>query len=258
MAKLIACEAGGNKLDELLVGAVLVNRWKDEQGRFGNTLIEVISQGNGKQYSTWASGAFQNATPTQRDYESAQQVLSGEFTIPKNVLFQSQSALGKLWLRNENAGPGNPHYYCWPNAEELATTDWAGNPAKKSSEILAWAQSLDGIGKEGSLVITPVIDIGDTTSQIPLSTINSDYKLYTVQNFDVRTAIAAMQKVVDKDSNWLVTLLGDAFDSILGQIGNFLMLWSSYFQAIVFSTQKECESLKMCPTRMRTILCIRR
>ena len=229
VAKLIACEAGGNKLDELLVGAVLVNRWKDEQGRFGNTLIEVISQGNGKQYSTWASGAFQNATPTQRDYESAQQVLSGEFTIPKNVLFQSQSALGKLWLRNENAGPGNPHYYCWPNAEELATTDWAGNPAKKSSEILAWAQSLDGIGKEGSLVITPVIDIGDTTSQIPLSTINSDYKLYTVQNFDVRTAIAAMQKVVDKDSNWLVTLLGDAFDSILGQIGNFFNAMEQLF-----------------------------
>ena len=60
VAKLIACEAGANKLDELLVGAVLVNRWKDEQGRFGSTLIEVISQGNGKQYSTWASGAFQN------------------------------------------------------------------------------------------------------------------------------------------------------------------------------------------------------
>ena len=120
VAKLIACEAGANKLDELLVGAVLVNRWKDEQGRFGSTLIEVISQGNGKQYSTWASGAFQNATPTQRDYESAQQVLSGEFTIPKNVLFQSQKALGKLWLRNENVGPGNPHYYCWPKAEAIS------------------------------------------------------------------------------------------------------------------------------------------
>jgi len=221
VAKLIACEAGGNKLDELLVGAVLVNRWKDEQGRFGNTLIEVISQGNGKQYSTWASGAFQNATPTQRDYESAQQVLSGEFTIPKNILFQSQSVLGKLWLRNENAGPGNPHYYCWPNSEELATTDWAGNPAKKSSEILAWAQALDGIGSEGSSVITPVIDVGDSMPQSSPDAIDSDYKLYAVQNFDVRTAIGAMQKVIDRDSNWLETLFGDAFDSVLGQVGNF-------------------------------------
>lgn len=221
VAKLIACEAGANKLDELLVGAVLVNRWKDEQGRFGSTLIEVISQGNGKQYSTWASGAFQNATPTQRDYESAQQVLSGEFTIPKNVLFQSQKALGKLWLRNENVGPGNPHYYCWPKAEELATTDWAGNPAKKPSEIVAWAQSLDGIGKEGNPVITPMIDTGDTTPQIFPEQINSDYKLYAVRNFDVQTAIGAMQKAVDKNSNWLATALGDAFDAMLGQVTNF-------------------------------------
>ncbi len=229
VAKLIACEAGGNKLDELLVGAVLVNRWKDEQGRFGNTLIEVISQGNGKQYSTWASGAFQNAAPTQRDYESARQVLSGEFTIPKNILFQSQSVLGKLWLRNENAGPGNPHYYCWPNSEELATTDWAGNPAKKSSEILAWAQTLDGIGGEGSSVITPVIDVGDAMPQSSPDVIDSDYKLYAVQNFDVRTAIGAMQKVIDKDSNWLEMLLGDAFDSILGQVGNFFNAMGQLF-----------------------------
>jgi len=143
LARLIAAEAGPNKLDELMVGSVAVNRVASD--RFPNTFWEVVSQGNGGQYACYADGNFQNAKPTDREIASAVQVLSGQFSIPENVLGQSANVQGKIFMLVDNPGGLVDHYYCaMPNGTAISTVDRYGRPAMSEAQARAKAAELEG------------------------------------------------------------------------------------------------------------------
>ena len=225
MARLIKAEAGHNMLDELMVGAVLVNRFYDKGGAY--TYLQLISAPG--QYACWDNGSFQSAQPSERDYKAAELVLSGEFAIPKNVLFQSQAILGTIWLTNLNnpAAYEGTHYYCLGYGDTIpALEDSFGRPAKTEAETRAWVDTLIqryGGETEGSTVTTPALLLGDAAVAIELDEIYSDYKLYSIRNFDVIAATSNMQKMTDNDASvWgngvIATIIRNALNDILQQI----------------------------------------
>ena len=225
MARLIKAEAGHNMLDELMVGAVLVNRFYDKGGAY--TYLQLISDPG--QYACWDNGSFQSAQPSERDYKAAELVLSGEFAIPKNVLFQSQAILGTIWLTNLNnpAAYEGTHYYCLGYGDTIpALEDSFGRPAKTEAETRAWADTLIqryGGETEGSTVKTPELLLGDAAVAIDFDEIHSDYKLYSIRNFDVIAATSNMQKMTDNDASVLGTgviaiIIRNQLNDILQQV----------------------------------------
>lgn len=155
MAHLIAAEAGNNKLDELMVGAVAVNRWKSSNGRLFDIISAGTGIGNSRQYACfWTDtgeknehgqkiyigdgGTWAKAQPTEREIESAKQVISGEFSLPKNVIFQAQFEQGPIFMYNA------PHYYCCPKGESFANVDSFGKVPLSAEQLQALATQLDG------------------------------------------------------------------------------------------------------------------
>ncbi len=152
LAKLISREAGSNKLDELMVGAVCVNRWKT--GQYGDTLLDAIAWPNA--YSTWKSGAIRTAVPSRRDYESARECLTGAFAIPSNIIGQALFVQGPVWMTTDNrAGGGGTQYYCWSRYQDLSPVDWLGRPAPTPDQARALAASLDRGEGEGEYALQP-------------------------------------------------------------------------------------------------------
>ena len=98
LAKCIAAEAGPNKLDQLMVAAVVMNRIYDS--RFPNTLIGVLTAPG--QYASWSNHSIQNRTPSEQMLSSARQVYSGEFAIPSNVVFQKVGKEGLVYMVVDN------------------------------------------------------------------------------------------------------------------------------------------------------------
>ena len=139
MAHIIEAEAGNSKLDELMVGAVLYNRWKS--GLWGSTLFDCISApGQYACYNTTDGGTWYSKTPTARAVESAKQVISGEFAIPSNIIFQATFTQGNVFMTVA------PHYYCYKSRESLSRTDPWGRVALTAEQLKARASELDGAG----------------------------------------------------------------------------------------------------------------
>lgn len=229
LSKLISAEAGPNKLDELMVGSVVMNRVASPL--FPNTMLEVISQGNGAQYACWSNGSYQNATPTPREIESAKQVLTGEFALPSNIIFQSASMQGNLFHSVVNGTGFYTHHYCYPRRETLATTDRLGRPALSAAQAVELASSLD-TGGGGSIEDTNSEGVDKNAPQL-----SSTDSLYAVNKFDVVTATGALQKVTDKSSfGWLGQQLGQQFDSILDQIHGFFNAIKNIFSDNIMDT----------------------
>lgn len=142
LANLIAAEAAHDKLDQLLVGAVFVNRVHSDN--FPNTYWDVLTYPNA--YSTWdpdpskckwGSEAFK---PSDEVIASAIQVMTGQFALPSNVVTQSQSMIGQLFMQN------GVHYYC-TGYDGIAPNnhDFWGRPAKSPEDLKALAKQLEGV-----------------------------------------------------------------------------------------------------------------
>lgn len=137
LAKLIHAEAANNKLDELLVGAVFVNRVMGENNGFPDTYWDVLTQSN--QYSTYPE-MWEAAVPDDGEIASAMQCMTGQFALPSNVIFQSQDQLGELFMTN------GVHYYCYKFDTTLSSKDvWGRTAVTNPSDIKEMAKKLDGV-----------------------------------------------------------------------------------------------------------------
>ena len=105
MSHLINGEAGSNWIsdaEQRAVGSVVLNRMKDS--RFPNTMEGVIYQ-RGQYACTW-DGNF-NRTPSARVIANAKYILTHGSTLPRGVVFQSQSVQGPVYAKI------GVHYFCY-------------------------------------------------------------------------------------------------------------------------------------------------
>lgn len=140
LSHVIAAEAGPNKLDELMVGCVFVNRVAS--GLFPNTFKGVLTSGA---YACYSDGNYQKANPTDSEIASAVQVLTGQFAIPDNIFGQSASIQGAIYKTVVNGAGLNTHYYCaMPAGVAVSTVDRFGRPAPDAEQLDALADALSG------------------------------------------------------------------------------------------------------------------
>ncbi|WP_289026657.1 GDSL-type esterase/lipase family protein [uncultured Flavonifractor sp.] len=137
LSRVIAAEAAHDKLDQLLVGAVFYNRVKSD--RYPDTFYEVLSQPG--QYACFTDGGYDSPSrqPTEEVIASAMQVMSGQFALPANILGQSQSVQGGIFMTN------GVHYYCYGNDSGPAAYDPWGRPAMSPDQLKALAKELEGV-----------------------------------------------------------------------------------------------------------------
>lgn len=105
MSHLINGEAGCSWIsdrEQRAVGSVVLNRMKDR--RFPSSMSGVIYQ-RGQYACTW-DGNF-NKTPSKRVIANAKYILTYGSTLPKGVVFQSQSRLGAVYAKI------GVHYFCY-------------------------------------------------------------------------------------------------------------------------------------------------
>lgn len=189
LAKLISAEAGSNKLDELMVGSVVMNRVSSE--KYPDTIYDVIFS-HGQYACTWDVN-FDKAIPTESEIDSAKKVISGEFAIPSNVLYQAGFSQGNSYLINPNPG-GNTHYYDYPENENLSPIDRFGRPTLSYAQI----QGSESINQN--------------------NIIKTNQKLYVHENFDVLQATSLLHKVATPG---LLNQIGQSFADIKEQIFTF-------------------------------------
>lgn len=97
---MVYAEAGCNWLSDrhqCLVALVIKNRVLDP--RFPNTIIGVLSQPG--QYEPYLSGYFYSQNPDSRTIENCRKVLSGEFNVNANIIWQAgfiQGPVLKLFM----------------------------------------------------------------------------------------------------------------------------------------------------------------
>ena len=227
LSKLISAEAGLNKLDQLMVGATFMNRVSSSL--FPNTMMEVLQQPG--QYACWSNGHWAAAVPTQSQIDSAKQVLSGEFSIPANIVFQTADPDGDGSASNNNAanyyfnvclinnnGQGfYTHYYGCPKNESFSLTDRLGNTTSSSSDsMMAQAERLkNSIPASNPDEATPVVPRPDDAPA------DEDTLLYDARNFDVLTATNLMQKIVEEDQG-LWDSLASWFTSAIDGVQSFI------------------------------------
>lgn len=231
LAKAISAEAGPNKLDELMCGAVMLNRVNDS--RFPNTLIGVLSAGNGSQYASWPD-KIKNATPTESEISSAKQLLSGEFAIPSNIVFQKADWLtpeGSTYMTVVNGRGYYTHVYQiskYDNA--IAQTDRFGRTALTESQARQLAETLYqadvSSGISTGMPNSGIVGNTGISSDLSTSLQEKDgQKLYAVTGFDILTAITNMHQYQEQVSSGQNTgLLGwfvNAAKSISSTISDF-------------------------------------
>lgn len=213
LAHLIHNEAGNNKLDELLVASVALNRVKspyfDE-----DTLYDVIHAPG--QYDLRAR--FEEE-PTPRQWESARQCLSGEFTIPENIVGQSARAQfdGDWFVNLNNVNGGHSeyaHHYSYKGSAP-SEVDRFGRTALSLDEMKALAERLD----------TEVSDVtGPLPSDDPSTPVKSDNEtIYLISPFNVIEATNIFHKVAKPSEGFFGDLLSkilstDDFFSIIRRI----------------------------------------
>lgn len=100
MARVIHAEAGiCDDLEKYRVGNVVLNRKKDESGSYGDTIKSVIYQKG--QFSS-VDGKNWNETPTDREYEIAENLLNGIRVLPANIVwFAQEHRYGTLYDKSE-------------------------------------------------------------------------------------------------------------------------------------------------------------
>lgn len=142
LAKLIYSEAGPNKLDQLMAGSVVLNHVYSDEFPSIHSLIDAIIAPN--HYACWPY-MIKNRVPSEEAIASAKQLLSGEFPIPANIIFQAgfRQGTGGTFMMVDNkrySGSFYNNYYCFNNS--LSETDRYGNPAMSASELVSLAEAL--------------------------------------------------------------------------------------------------------------------
>jgi len=233
LAKVIGAEAGPNKLDQLLVGAVVVNRVYSAEFSYADSIIEVIKAPN--QYASWSNGSIASIEPTEEMISSARQILNGEFAIPANIVFQAAFAQGNTtWLINVNGPSYYTHYYCCNGTPQA--TDIFGRTALTEAQARDLAEQLhqqdvaNGAANGGA-------GSGIAASPVGSSTIIEDgvwngQKLYANENFNLQKALSTMKQVSSRDGlGFLETLyaIGSAIADVFEQISKFISITGSIF-----------------------------
>lgn len=218
VARLIKHEAGSNKLDELMVGAVFVNRMAHPA--FPNTAQEVLMQPG--QYGVGSDGTphvlWENIIPSESNWDSARRVLSGEFSIPSNVVFQAAFTQGQgTYMVNVNSATGgayeNTHYYCWYGSS-LSNVDRFGRTALSSEGAIALAKDIE----EGGAGAAPEDEKPDVGS------VYYGEKLYASVGFNTVTATNMLHKIAKPKTGFLGLFAGlfetpeDFFSSLHGRV----------------------------------------
>lgn len=220
LAKLIAAEAGPNKLDELMVGSVFVNRVASV--RYPNTFYEVLSQPG--QYACFIDGNYARANPTDREIASAIQVLTGQFTIPENITGQSARVQGNIYKMVDNPPGLNDHYYCTMGySEAISTVDRYGRPAPSASQLESLAAQLETSSSVDASGVEISIGGGYTYGDGAGGDILSNYTLYDISSFDVLQATNMQAKLVQPNSGIMAALKSilNTFTEAIDQIRTF-------------------------------------
>lgn len=233
LAKVIGAEAGPNKLDQLLVGAVVVNRVYSDEFSYADSIIEVIKAP--EQYASWSNGSIASKEPSEEMLSSARQVLNGEFAVPSNIVFQAAFTQGDTtWLVNVN-GPGYyTHYYCCNGSP--ATTDIFGRTALTEAQARDLAEQLHQQDVANGYS-TASSSSGIAASPAGSSTLIEDgvwngQKLYANENFNLQKALSSMKQVSDREKlGFLGTIyaLGSAIADVFEQISKFLSITGKLF-----------------------------
>lgn len=234
LAKLIAAEAGPNKLDELMVGSVFVNRVASS--RYPNTFYEVLSQPG--QYACFTDGNYAKANPTDREIASAIQVLTGQFAIPENLTGQSAKIQGNVYKMVDNPPGLNDHYYCTMGySEAISTVDRFGRPAPSAAQLESLAAQLETSSSVDASNVEISTGGGFTYGDGAEGDILSEYTLYDISSFDVLSATNMQAKLVQPSSGIMAALtrITDFFAEAIDQIRTF------FTEAIpsVFSTPQK-------------------
>ena len=240
LAKAIATEAGPNKLDELMVGSVILNRVYDS--RFPNTVVGVLSAGNGSQYASWPN-KIRDAVPSASELESARQVLSGEFAIPANIVFQKADFLtpeGTTYMTVVNGAGYYTHVYQiskYDNA--VAQTDRFGRVALTETQARNLAETLyqtDVAAGISTSLVSSGIEVGTGMASANNYTEKNGQKLYAVTGFDILTAITNMHQYQENvDSGNDTGLLG-WFVNIGKSISSTIKDFNDYIKSVFGNT----------------------
>lgn len=142
LAKLIYSEAGPNKLDQLMAGSVVLNHVYSDEFPTIHSLIDAIIAPN--HYACWPY-MIRNRVPSEEAIASAKQILSGEFPVPANIIFQAgfRQGTGGTFLMVDNKQYGRNfynNYYCYNDS--LSETDRYGSPALSAPELIVLAETL--------------------------------------------------------------------------------------------------------------------
>lgn len=229
LARVIRQEAGSNKLDELLVASVVMNRVASDL--FPNTVIDVINQEG--QYAS--ADNLYDADPTDSDWDSAKRVLSGEFAIPSNILYQSGDASNGegLWLENVNSATGADweatHYYCWQGGGSVSNVDRFGRTALTASEAQVLARQM---ATAPPSVSAPSVESGEGEG-VAVSGADEDL-YYAVTEFDPLTATNVLRKISKPDTGFT-----GLFSGLFTSASDFFSHWSNRFFS--FNTAKPAD-----------------
>ena len=158
LAKVIASEAGPNKLDQLMVASVVMNRIYD--ARFPDTMMGVLTAPG--QYESFTNGRIGRMHPTEEMRSSARAVMDGAFSVPSNVLFQKAGKEGQVYAVVVNGAGFYTHIYSIPRGDfRTAQTDRFGRTAPPAGNLPGMAAALcakdraEGIGQAGGGVLKP-------------------------------------------------------------------------------------------------------
>lgn len=237
LAKVIAAEAGPNKLDELMVGSVFVNRVFSS--RYPNTFYEVLSAPG--QYACFTDGNYAKAQPTDREIASAIQVLTGQFTIPENLTGQSAKIQGNIYKMVDNPSYLNDHYYCTMGySEAISTVDRYGRPAPDASQLESLAASLEAAS---SVDASAVEAFGDASQSFGFSSVDgskilTDYTLYDISAFDVLQATNMQAKLVQPTSG-IIAVLNSLWNTFTNAIDQIKMFFTEAIPDVFNTPQKE-------------------
>jgi len=221
LAKVIEAEAGPEKLDQLALASIILNRMKHPSRP--NTMIGVISEDG--EFPSWSDASTPLCnTPSAEAISSAKQAMYGEFALPSNVIYRvdglMESSTCFLFCPSTT---GTTWYYYAPGYE-IVDTDLFGRSVRSSEELSITAEILH------QRDITEGLVPGAAGSQAAASSVAADGQfLYKVADFDASVALRNLQNVTSRTSpvGPLDYIVG-SFASVSEQVQGFLSLISEF------------------------------
>ena len=223
LAKVIASEAGPNKLDQLMVASVVMNRIYD--GRFPNTMLSVLSAPG--QYDSWTNGRINRMKPSPQMIASARQVIHGEFSIPSNVLFQKAGKEGMVYAVVVNGRGFFTHIYSIPRSDfQTAQTDRFGRTAPKAKDLRMLAKALEIKDQAGGVEGSAIPDGSPEETDEEAETATGP--LYEREEFSLRKAMNSMQRITNPDRppgalSRIGSFSADGIQSVAGEIKHLFL-----------------------------------